>query len=444
MATPTTIRETVEYRVVLVQQDSPAILAFEVLGYYCLPRVKIPRFTRPAQQLRTAIEATLGLDVLVLDVVAADQGATPCAVAELLTPGKSSNLKPIRLNQILDSEFSEEERSALASLLNEKSNSPLSRIGWIDEAFTWIKSATKRAFSSKKNLEQLNSGGGFALLRFNSDDGCSYWLKATGAPNIHEYSITSCLSALCPDFLPKILATRKEWNAWLSEDAGEPLPHSPSLAVLARGTSSLALLQLQTTAYVDMLLSAGAFDQRLPVLRNHIDKMIAYLIDAMERQNSRKVEPLSRDRLLELGKILHDVCSRLEELGIPDALIHNDLNLGNVLYDGTNCVFTDWSEGAVGNPFLSFERFCLLSRQDPAELRRIYRKYWSKYLSDACVDNAYKLTPLLAIFAYLYSRGDWLEDTGKVKPQFESYARSLARHMSRAAENPVLLATLCN
>jgi len=50
---------------------------------------------------------------------------------------------------------------------------------------------------------------------------------------------------------------------------------------------------------------------------------------------------------------------------------------------------------------------------------------------------------LLSIFAYLYGRGDWLKDTSKVTPQFESYARSLARHMDRAAQSPQLREALC-
>ena len=68
--------------------------------------------------------------------------------------------------------------------------------------------------------------------------------------------------------------------------------------------------------------------------------MISFLIEAMHRQTSTKAVPLSAIRLLELGEILRDACSRQEELDIPDTLIHNDLNTGNILWDGERIAFS--------------------------------------------------------------------------------------------------------
>jgi Phosphotransferase enzyme family len=443
MTETTTILEMAEYRVVLVQPNLGTVLALDENDEYRFPRIGIPPWKRPVHELCKAIQDRLGATSVILEILSATDGPDSCVVAELIGHSVPAGLQPVALNQVLAPELTKEERPALRSLLNGENKNPFARIGWIDEAFAWIRDSTGRNFSCRTPTEQLNAGGGFSLLRFGSDDGRDCWLKATGEPNIHEFSVTCCLSQLCPGSMPKLIATKKEWNAWLTEDAGRPLSDSPRSAVLVSAVQSLASLQLQTIIDVDLLLAAGAFDQRLPVLSSHVDEVIAYLIDAMARQSSTKVAPLGRDRILALGEILRDVCVRLEALGIPDTLIHNDLNPGNVLYDGTGCVFIDWSEAAIGNPFLAIERFCLLSGYNAAELRRAYGKCWSEYLSETSIDEAYKLVPLLAIFAYLYGRGNWLKDTTKVRPQFESYARALARHMDRAARNPVLLETLC-
>jgi hypothetical protein len=229
----------------------------------------------------------------------------------------------------------------------------------------------------------------------------------------------------------------------LTEDAGEPLSTPPADAVFTQAIRSFAFLQLRTIGTVDVLLAAGAFDQRIPVLRRDLGDVVVFLIDAMAKQATAKVAPLSHHRVLELGEILGDALCQLEAFAIPDALIHNDLNLGNILYDGTNCVFTDWSEAAVGNPFLSHERFRLLNRGAEGEARRVYGEVWGEYLSEASIDRACQLATLLSIFTYLYGRGDWLKDTRTVTPQFESYARSLARHMDRAAQKPELREALC-
>ena len=295
-------------------------------------------------------------------------------------------------------------------------------------------SATGCTFRSR-SIEQWNAGGGFALFSARSDDGRHYWLKATGEPNGHEFAITRFLCKLFPDFLPKLVAIRKEWNAWLTEDAGDPLSDAPGPTELASVATRMAWLQLLAINWTDELLASGAFDQRLPALRSHIDAVIAYLIEAMARQTSTKVAPLSRDRLLDLGEILRDACFRLEAHGMPDALIHNDLNSSNILFDGTNYVFIDWSEAAVGNPFLTCERLCQLNRAHAESVRNIYRECWSHRLSAQSMDEAIALTPLLAIYAYFYGRGDWLGQTESLRPQFESYSRSLARHLDRAAQD---------
>jgi hypothetical protein len=434
---------TQEYRVVIVQPESHGVLALASAGIFRLPRVRIPSMTRPARELQKAIKATWGITAFILGTCVAPDGASPCAVAELRSRQVSSDFEEVALDRIMSSELTSEERHDCQFLFEGKSALPVTRMGWIDDAIDWAASVTGRRFSAENDVEQLNAGGGFVLLRLCSDDGKSYWLKATGVPNLHELSITSCLSGLHPEFLPKLVAIRNDWNAWLTEDAGEQLSAPAAGAVFVKAIKSFASLQTRTIGTVDILLAAGAFDQHIPVLRCHLDDVVAFLIDAMARQTSAKVAPLRRHRVLELGEILGDALCQLEALAIPDALIHNDLNLGNILYDGTRCVFTDWSEAAVGNPFLSFERFRLLNRNSEGELMRVYSEGWREYRSQTIIDRVYQLMPLLSIFTYLYGRGDWLVDTSKVTPQFESYARSLARHMDRAAQSPELQEALC-
>jgi hypothetical protein len=442
MATAANTFETVEYRIVLVRPDSNDILALHVADRYCLPRVRISQWTRQAQQLRRAIKAAWGVDVVILRSAKSGDNCGPCVVAELLTPSAASDLKRVTLSGIESSELTEDERLDVELTLAGKSKGPFSRVGWINEALVWIEKASGKKCSSKRNIEQLNAGGEWALLHVRSDDGSDYWLKATGKPNVHELSITSRLSELCPNLLPKLVATRDDWNAWLSEDAGKPLADAPTAEAFVCATKTFASLQLQTFDNVGALLAAGAFDQRLPLLRCHVESVIAYLVDAMTRQRSTKVAPLSSDRLLELGEIVREACIRLEALGIPDSLIHNDLNPGNILFDGTDYVFTDWAEAAIGNPFLSCERLGQLNRDHRDKACAVYRGAWSNRLSAAGIDQAFALMPLLAIYAYLYGRGDWLESR-KALPQFESHARSLARHMDRAAQAPELLEALC-
>jgi hypothetical protein len=133
----------------------------------------------------------------------------------------------------------------------------------------------------------------------------------------------------------------------------------------------------------------------------------------------------------------------MEDLGIPDTLISNDISSDNVLFDGSNVFFTDWCEAAIGNPFLSLQQLCVLLGGDHLVLRSVYRQCWLGELSPLQIDQAFAFMPLLAILFYLYGRGEWLRSERRYSPQFESYSRSLARHMDREARNPQLMEALC-
>lgn len=196
---------------------------------------------------------------------------------------------------------------------------------------------------------------------------------------------------------------------------------------------------------------AGATDQRTEALREHVDEIIAYLEEAMDQQTSVRVPRLGPGRLREIGNILTDACCATEELLIPETVVHNDMNHGNILLRENACVFTDWCEVSIGNPFITFQHLLMLlppdgdnTEADRANLRLVYKQRWLDIVPENKVDKMYALAPLLAVTAYLYGRDDWLRSQRRYEPEVQSYARSLARHMDRAAKNPSLLGALCH
>ena len=452
MAIPAAIRETVEYRVVLVERDSPTVLAFGGPDRYCLPRVRIPQLTRPAQQLRKEIRIAWGLEVLILEIIVTGESCSSCIVAELLTPGMISEFKRVRLDQILASELSEEKRLQIQLLLDGKSTNPLSHIGWIDEVVVWIESVVGKTFSSNKDTEQLNGGAGFALLHFHSNDGCNYWLKATGEPNTHERSITSCLSKLCGGYLPEFIASKPEWNAWLMSGDGvrvTDLLTGPFalFRLLEDAVTSMAEVQIKTAGQDLKLLEAGAFDQRLNVLSDHAAALFEHLEEAMSEQSLTKVSRIERGRIQELRGIFDHICARMEKTALPNAIVHGDMNLSNILMTSQHCQFIDWCEAYVGNPLTTLQHLLLLNRVADVELKSfIERSLKNKYriaMSQLCdpglIDIGFIYMPFLAACSTLYGRGDWLTRSLRDEPHRSSYARRLGHYIDQAARELVLL-----
>jgi hypothetical protein len=185
-------------------------------------------------------------------------------------------------------------------------------------------------------------------------------------------------------------------------------------------------------------------------IRSHIDEVMEYLDEAMRQQTSVKVPALASSRLREIGSLLHGACYALEQLRIPDSLMHNDISPGSILSNGKDCVFTDWCEAYVGNPFLTLEQICvhIARKTDESEswtarLKSVYKSCWAEVLTEHQIDRAFQLAPLISVLSYLYGRGDWLHSPRRAQASFLSYSRSLARHMDRIARNPALGEALC-
>jgi hypothetical protein len=437
-----------EYRLILVRSGSNAIWTERDENPMRLPRVVVLKRGRPAEQLQDVVKAAWNMRVIILDFLHVRESFQPCAVAEIVSPESHLRLTATQVDDMPTEEINLEEREMLRASFDDGAHvhGPFSRVGWIKEAIEWIQAEVGQDVSFTEEIRQYNAGGRFALVRFGTTSGPALWLKATGEPNAHEFHVTRKLVDLCPEFVPLQIAAREDWNAWLMEEAGQPL-ESWALPDLEQAALTLAALQMKTSERRSDFLSAGAFDQRVSTLRANLAEVIEYLDEAMAKQSSTRVPRIDRERLRQMKDILRDACLCMEELEIPDTLVHNDINSGNILFQGTRCVFTDWCEVGVGNPFFAFQ---YLSKLQPSRneswtprLRDAYGRCWLGLLNESQIERAFALTPLLAIFSYLFGRGDWLHSAQRSDPCVERHARSLARHMDRAALEPGLKEAIC-
>jgi hypothetical protein len=448
--------EPLEYRCLLVQPRSGAVLAFADAGRYHLPRVHVPQATRPVQEVQRAIKARLGLSIFVLEAWVAPDGLRATTLAEVLTPGIATPLKEVSVEQLTTSELSREERDRFEALLEGRSKIPISDFGWIDEAIAWMESATGHTFCSRRDIEQWNAGGGFALMSVRSDDGQRYWLKAAGKPNAHELAITSLLSRLCRGYLPEFLGSRPEWNAWLmaGEGAGiTGLPANPFelFRLLEDAVGALAELQLRTIGTDAELLDAGAFDQRLHVLADRSDALFDYIDQAMNLSAARKLPRLTKERLEEIRIALQVICERLTQLRLPETVLHGDMNPGNVVLGPEHPQFIDWSEAYVGPCLITLEHLLLfLNTVEDLEMRGCMRAFLGqKYASawaDVCEPDAmregFRYMPLMAAVSALYGRGDWMNSPECYDIRHLERVRTLAAYMDRALHRSELQAAL--
>ena len=196
---------------------------------------------------------------------------------------------------------------------------------------------------------------------------------------------------------------------------------SQTLHLLPQAISFMASIQQSSMDHTTELLAAGALDQRIETLYPHIDDVFEYLAEIMALQTSTQVPILDVGTLHELQSAVSHACTQLMALRISDTVVHNDINLGNILVREDRCSFTDWSEAGVSNPFLVLPYFELLLPNDSPvmkrNLRSSYSQAWSGLLSQSQIAEALQLAPLLNIFAHLYGRGDWPTTSQRNSPQ---------------------------
>jgi hypothetical protein len=445
MNTATHLADTTEYRVALIDSSAMKLLAkCDVNGLH-LPRVRIPKWARPAEEINDAIRKQWQVTSIVLTLLHTTSDKPDCAIAELMSSPDKEVANTLLLTNIecLDEvELNIEERASLKSLIagDADPSDLFSRRGWLKEAQEWIQSSIPdRDVEFTEEIRQLNAGKTFALVRLGTKNGGAYWLKATGYPNKHERAFSVELSRRFPEYLPSLIADREDWNAWVTEDAGEPLGGPQVIELLIKATESLADLQTLSLGHVTELRAVGFMDRRLAVMQAHLPEMFAFLEEAMRRQTSTRVKPLERARLVEILSVVDHACERMQDLRIPDCLVNGDTNLDNVLFDGTKIRFTDWAEGGIGNPFLTLEQLLqhVIREGEHLEwaprLREAYKGKWMALLTDHQIDSAYTLMPLLSAADTLFGRGDWMHSPRQDEPAFQSLARTLARYMDRAA-----------
>jgi Ser/Thr protein kinase RdoA (MazF antagonist) len=221
---------------------------------------------------------------------------------------------------------------------------------------------------------------------------------------------------------------------------GSSLDEISEFSAWERAAEDLAELQIASMGKCSELLEGKCKDLRLPKLADQIDPFCERMGDFMAAQQKLSPAPLARSELSALREGLRDACELLESFRLPDTLGHIDLNPGNILVSADNCVFLDWAEGCVSNPFLTFEylrqhveRSSLEGPAAGARITATYLRAWQAFFSPEALRRAMAIVPLIAVFAYAVTSDRWRSPETLRDASAAGYLRSLTRRMYREA-----------
>jgi hypothetical protein len=321
------------------------------------------------------------------------------------------------------------------------STGPLAHLGWFNELRKWIDAVIEpMGFHVSGEFRQLTASPSFSLVRFETD-APPLWFKAVGEPNQREFAITLALAQLFPQYLPRILATRPDWNGWLSSEVqGNLLSEVQEQPLWEQTAVALARLQIQSIDRGSQILRAGPRDLGSVALSKLVQPFMDVVAQLMERQTKIPPPVLDRSDLSVLTDSLQRSLEAMEATRIPDTLGHLDLNPGNIIVSDNRCAFLDWAEAYVGNPLFSLEYLLQHAdrafRSDSAVRTRLVAAYcaqWDGVVPSAAIGNALVFAPLLAVFAYVAGTDAWQHPQRLQEPVVARYLCSLARRMRREA-----------
>ena len=442
------------YRLLITRRSGSEILVVGSGPGWSLPCTEIRSRQRPAEQLTAVIGKSFELETYCLFV------PTPPSSVRTGSDAKYAVMESVKQNDpapsgtywmpagVLDRYCDAEEAKAVSEALGQLNSyaigerpGPFGRAGWLRELFQWAEEQVgPLGIRLTGNFRQLNASPTFSLIRLETNS-VALWFKATGKPNEHELAVALSLARLFPTYIPRVLGIHSAWNGWLSAEAsGTELDQIAECSAWERAAESLAELQISSIGKCSELLEGKCKDLRLARLSKWIDPFLARMGEFMAAQEKPSPAPLAKSELASLREGLAEACELLESFHLPDTLGHIDFNPGNIFVSADRCVFLDWAEGCIGQPFVTFEYLRRhMGRSDvrePAACERItaaYLRPWGAFFSPDVLRRALAITPLIAVFGYAVAGDAWRSADSPHNPTTAGYLRSLTRRMFREA-----------
>ncbi len=253
---------------------------------------------------------------------------------------------------------------------------PWMRRGWRESATQWIGQQMALLGKTIERIEPHRSWCISYLAKIYTTSADIFYFKATIALPlfVDEGAIMAYLNGLFPALVPAPVAFDMEQQWFISADFGDVstnLDRKSRFAMLRK----VAAMQIESASKVPELLANGCIDRRLPHFLQQI--------------NDRFQEPASFAGLTEVEtKQLQGALPKIKRRAemfltspLPATLIHGDLHQGNIHLSGQAVTIFDWSDAAVGFPWVDAMLALFAPEEERDAARDVYLTCWERYAS---------------------------------------------------------------
>ena len=235
--------------------------------------------------------------------------------------------------------------------------------------------------------------GPLAIVLRTPFDGGQLFTKASLPLFAAEARTTRALADATPDWLPRVVDIEPDEGWLLMDDFGDRLLGDEPFEAWPDGLRLFGRIQRVWLGRGGDLLAAGAEERPLEQLSTVLPLLldVGGLGDRVPAA-TRRAWPATVERL-------QGAARELEDIGLPDTILHGDLHPWNIATTPGGLVIFDWSDTAVGPPFLDISVYLGRARRDARRpILDAYLTAWADVAPRAALVRAAELAmPLGAI-----------------------------------------------
>jgi hypothetical protein len=261
---------------------------------------------------------------------------------------------------------------------------PWSEPDWLQKCSGWL--VKSLGLDGVREIRQIRVNATGAVLKITGRR-FTYFLKALPSFFSYETRLLTLLDGMFPGLCAPMLDLRPDDNTHITQEIdGRPLATINEPGKWEAVLASVARMQIASAKYALDMQLAGVPSRNIRGLADILENNLKGLVNLQERAPNRLCNAELKT-IPVLASMAAEDCRRLEECGLPEALIHGDLNESNLFLTNRNeSKLIDWSFSRIGHPFFIlghslFSTYDLRHRMfnDRARLSEAYVKPWLPY-----------------------------------------------------------------
>jgi hypothetical protein len=283
---------------------------------------------------------------------------------------------------------------------------PWSEPVWLKRTEDWL--VTHLGSEAVRDIRQVRVNATGAVLKFTGGMGACFFLKALPTFLAYETRLLATLHDKLPNVCATLLQVHRDKNFHITcAIDGVPLETISELKKWKVALASVTEMQIAASRHLGDLQLAGVPFQTLKNLYGSLEASLCLLL-SMGACAPNRLNRAERKLIPVLAAKARGDFECLGECGLPETIIHGDLNESNVFLTSTSqAKFIDWSFSRLGHPFFTLEN-CLFSTFQGGhrmfnvheQLRAAYIEPWQAYASRKLLFSglraAHRLIPLEA------------------------------------------------